>query len=186
MTKLNFTPFPNLKTERLFMRQISLLDLEEIFLLKSDQEVLKYLDEKSYETYDEAAQFIHKIIQGVSNKQWILWGITTTESHQLIGTVCLWNFSEDETKADIGFDLLPDFQGLGYMEEAVSRVIDYGFKVLELKVIAAVTHELNSKARKLLEKKGFTVLKSLREHSRLEGQTFNFLIYGLLNQVIQH
>ena len=46
MLELNFTPFPVLSTERLQLREITADDANEIFFLRSDKEVLKYLDKE--------------------------------------------------------------------------------------------------------------------------------------------
>ena len=43
MTKRNFTPFPILATERLTLRQLSIDDQQNIFALRSDKEINKYL-----------------------------------------------------------------------------------------------------------------------------------------------
>ena len=60
MCKINFTPFPNLTTERLILRQVEIEDENEIFLLRSDSKVNKYLDRSIAKTIDDTWQFINK------------------------------------------------------------------------------------------------------------------------------
>jgi len=68
MNKMNFTPFPILKTDRLYLRQITKKDLDEFFILKSDERLLKYYDAKA-KTYEEARQFLDKINQEITENR---------------------------------------------------------------------------------------------------------------------
>ena len=54
MHKIDFTPFPVLETERYILRQLSLSDDNEIFILRSDKEVNKYLDRPIAKTIEDA------------------------------------------------------------------------------------------------------------------------------------
>jgi ribosomal-protein-alanine N-acetyltransferase len=74
---------------------------------------------------------------------------------KLIGTICLFDFSEDLSKAEIGFELLPHFQGKGIMQEAALKVIHFGFQHVGLKSIEAYTHSENQSSTRLLEKLNF-------------------------------
>jgi ribosomal-protein-alanine N-acetyltransferase len=74
---------------------------------------------------------------------------------KLIGTICLFDFSEDHSKAEIGYELLPGFQGKGFMQEATSKVIHFGFQHVGLNSIEASTHSENQSSRRLLEKLNF-------------------------------
>lgn len=52
----NFNPFPTLTTKRLTLRQINSDDENELYILKSNAGILKYLNTKA-KTFDEARQF---------------------------------------------------------------------------------------------------------------------------------
>ena len=51
-------PFPNIATERLSLRQLKIEDENEIFVLRSDERILKYLDLPIAKTIDDASNFI--------------------------------------------------------------------------------------------------------------------------------
>ena len=161
---MNFTPFPNLATERLTLRELKIEDENEIFVLRSDERILKYLDIPRAETVDDARKFIARIIDLVKKNESIMWGINLKDSDKLIGTICLWNISEDNTMADIGYMLHPDFQGQGIMQEAIVQVIGYGFGIMNLKIISAEVEPGNAKSINLLERNGFTCT-SKAEHT---------------------
>ena len=56
-----FTPFPVLKTERLTLRQLSVNDDKEIFALRSDKQVNKYLDRDLSNSIEDARKLIIKL-----------------------------------------------------------------------------------------------------------------------------
>ncbi len=60
MLKLNFSPFPIIKTERLLLRQVNNDDVNEIFVLRSDERVMRYLDKSPAQSLDEAYEFLKK------------------------------------------------------------------------------------------------------------------------------
>ncbi|WP_182914451.1 GNAT family N-acetyltransferase [Paenibacillus sp. 1011MAR3C5] len=155
MIQLQFNPFPLLETSRLQLRELNESDQYDMYVLRSDAQVLTYQDRKQAQSVDEAAAFIGKIQEGISNNDWIMWAIAKKENDRLIGTVCLWNISEEEACADIGFELLPSEQRAGLMHEAVTAVIDYGFQAMELRSIVAFTHTENAASIRLLEKQLF-------------------------------
>ena len=60
MLQLNFTHFPELKTERLLLRQLKETDANAIFLIRSNEAVNKYIDRPKTSTIAEASLFIKK------------------------------------------------------------------------------------------------------------------------------
>jgi ribosomal-protein-alanine N-acetyltransferase len=151
----NFTPFPVLKTGRLTLRQLRSSDDNEIFSLRSNDIVNKYLDRKPGKSVDDAKNFIKTIIENIQSHDSIYWAITLNGTDKLIGTICLFNFSEDHSNVEIGYELLPDFQGKGIMQEAISIVIHFGFQHVGLSSIEAHTHTENQSSTRLLEKLNF-------------------------------
>ena len=54
----------------------------------------------------ETAQAHLQLISAeLRNGKSVTWGITRKESNDLIGTICLWNFSADKKTAEVGYDL---------------------------------------------------------------------------------
>jgi len=165
MLNNTFTPFPVLKTERLTLRQLSVNDDKEIFALRSDKQVNKYIDRDPSKTIEDARKFIHKIAEVVRQNEGIYWAVTLTNNDNLVGTICLFNFSNENDQAEIGYELLPAFQGQGIMQEATSKVIAFGLDVIGLKVIEAYTHPENKNSSKLLEKHNFKKQENIDSNS---------------------
>lgn len=84
-----------------------------------------------------------------------MWAITRIGEARLIGTVVYWNVVEEKQEAELGYELLPEYQGKGIMTEAVKKVIGFGFGDLKFKTIVAEPKKGNVRSIKLLEKLGF-------------------------------
>lgn len=158
MNKINFTTFPVIKTERLVLRSLTPEDQNEIFAIRSDKEIAKYLDRPLYTKPEEAAGFINNIIEGVKKGDTFYWGISFKGNEKLVGTICIWQISEEQSKAEIGFELLPEFQRKGIMKEAVPAVINFGFEKLGLSFIEGEVAPGNTSSIKILEKNKFKLV----------------------------
>lgn len=172
MVNRSFAPFPILTTERLTLRQLSTDDGQNIFALRSDTEINKYLDRQASKTIEDAINFINKINDSIKKNDAIYWAITLTNSKIFVGTICLFDFSNEKSKCEIGYELLTNFQGQGMMKEAIRKVIDYVFQTMRLKKIEAFTHNGNQSSTKLLTK--FDFKKSIEADK--ENPEYNIFI----------
>ena len=80
MTNRVFTPFPILVSERLTLRQLLLSDAENIFAIRSDAEINKYLDRPPSKSIDDAINFINIITENIKMNSSIYWVITWSET----------------------------------------------------------------------------------------------------------
>lgn len=155
MVNRSFTPFPILTSERLTLRQLSAKDDSAIFALRSDTEINKYLGRQASRTIEDAITFINNINDNIKRNDSIYWAITLTNSKIFVGTICLFDYTNEKNKCEIGYELLTNFQGQGIMQEATTKVIDYAFQTMQLKKIEAFTHNDNLSSIKLLTKLDF-------------------------------
>lgn len=176
---MKFTPFPELKSERIFLRNIIAFDCEEILFLRSNKTINKFIERpesRQTKNLSDAIKFINELNQFVEHDISIAWGITFEDSPKIIGTICLWNFSQNNKTAEVGYDLDPKFHRKGIMSEALKMIIEFGFKKLKLDKIEAFTHIANESSKILLEKNGF-YLQAERKDSDNESN----VIYELEN-----
>ena len=102
-------PFPTLATERLILRQLVSNDDQLIFTLRSDKQINKYLDRQIAKTIDDARKFIANVNENISQNKALYWAVTLSDTNTLVGTICLFSFSDDDNRCEIGYELLPDF-----------------------------------------------------------------------------
>jgi [ribosomal protein S5]-alanine N-acetyltransferase len=152
MSGETFGIFPTLKTARLTLRQLSIEDEQDVFILRSDVEVNRFLDRQRCTSIDEARDFINKVNEHVNAGCSLYWAITLNDTDKLVGTICLYDISMESAHCEIGYELLPEFQGRGFMKEAAEMVIGYAFHAIKAKSIGAVLHRDNQRSIQLLEK----------------------------------
>jgi len=183
MLVLNFTPFPELKTARLLLRRLDKADANEMFFLRSNEDVLRYLGKEAAKSTTEAENFIDVINKSVDENESILWGIALLiERSKIIGTICLWNFKKENYRGEIGYVLHPNHWRKGIMKEAILSVIDYGFNVLKLHSIEALLSPGNTASSAVLESTGFVKEGHLKESFYFKGEFDDTVIYSKLNQ----
>lgn len=144
-----------LSTERLHLVALQKTDDEDIFRLRSDKEVNKYILRQVPENMEDARAFIKKIMDRERDGNPGYWVIRLKETNEMVGTICLWNFSEDGKTAEVGYELFPEHTGKGYMSEAIQCIIDHSFKTLGLHTLEAFTNRDNERSKNMLVKHGF-------------------------------
>lgn len=98
-------PFPWLKTNRLKLRPLDKSDTMEILFLRSDKEVNQFVKRTAPKNIADAEEFISKIQLDFIEGRNIYWVINFIQDTSMLGSICLWNFSSDRTKAEVGYDL---------------------------------------------------------------------------------
>src|SRR5688572_9599953 len=106
MLNRSFTPFPILTTQRLTLRQLVTDDDQEIFTLRSDSEINKFLDRQPSNTIVDARNFINMVTENINKNESIYWAITLSDRNILAGTICLFSLSDENDKCEIGYELL--------------------------------------------------------------------------------
>ena len=172
---MKFIPFPEITTERLFLRRINESDWDVILFLRSDKTINKFIKRPESERTKnkaDALKFIKKINDGIESNNFISWGITLKENSKIIGTICLWNFSKDNKKAEVGYDLNPLFHRKGIMSEALKNIMAFGFNELRVNNIEAFTHEGNESSKNLLKKNGFILVEQKKDKNNSSNLIF--------------
>jgi ribosomal-protein-alanine N-acetyltransferase len=180
MLELNFNPFPTLSSDRLVLRETVEEDANEVFFLRSDEQVLQFLDRDPASSVNDAIQWIRMIRQGVSNNEYIAWALSLKDEKKLIGTISFWNVKKEHYRAEIGYALHPAHQGKGLMQEAMIVVLDYGFNVMKLHSVEANVNPNNAASIKLLERNNFVREAYHKENYYYNGKFLDSAIYSLL------
>ncbi len=180
MLNLIFNPFPLITSDRLSLRRITDSDVHEIFFLRSDGEVMRYIDKAPAKSLKDAYEFIKKITELERNTEAVTWAITLKNDSKLIGTICLWNIQKEHYRAEVGYNLHPAYWDKGIMQEAIIEVINYGFEVMKLHSIEANVNPGNTASIKLLERNNFTREAYFKENYYYNGKFLDTAIYSLL------
>lgn len=175
---ISFSPFPKLETKRLSLRKLKLSDAKEVFVFRSDKTILQYISNPSAKTLQDAKAFIKMINEGIKKNEWLFWGVALKGASQLIGTACIWNIKKENFRAEIGYTLHPDFQGKGYMTEAMKTVINFGYEKLHLHSLEAHVHAKNLASIQLLKRLHFEKEGHLKENVFFNNRFHDTVIYS--------
>lgn len=146
-----------LEKERLILKPIGESHVEDILRIRSNEVVNQFVQRIPPKTNYDALDFILTIKKRNQNNESLNWGISYKNQQNLIGTICLWKFSEDRTEAEVGYELLPEHHRKGLMSEALNAVLNYAFNELNLLEILAFTNKFNENSKGLLLKNNFIV-----------------------------
>ncbi|MEJ9233016.1 GNAT family N-acetyltransferase [Peribacillus butanolivorans] len=172
--------FPILETERLILREITKEDAEGIFACFSNENVTRYYGHETLESIEEAEKFVDFFSNNYNEKRGIRWGIEKKETKGIIGTLGFNAWLPKHKRAEIGYEIHPEQWGKGYASEAVSRVLTYGFDVMNLTRIGAVVFLNNEASNKLLTNIGFQKEGVLKKYMYQNGVAHDTYVYSLL------
>ena len=182
MLEINFKIFPVLETERLVLRQADLNDVNEMYAMRSDAEVMKYIPRPLSTDVSEAVEYIKSIDERMEEKECINWAITLKGDAKMIGNIGFYRMALENYRAEAGYMLLPEYQGKGYITEALNRLIDFGFKDMGLHSIEAVIDPDNIGSMKVLEKCGFIKEGHFKENEFYDGKFLDTAVYSRLEK----
>lgn len=144
-----------LETDRLLLQEFSLDDVEGLFALNADPEVMQYTGDKAFSSRKDTEDFILNY-QDVYVKYGIgRWSLRCKKDGRYIGWCGL--KKHQNGIVDIGFRLLRLEWGRGYATEAASACLTFGRDQLQFDRIIGRCHKDNIASQRVLEKIGFTL-----------------------------
>jgi ribosomal-protein-alanine N-acetyltransferase len=171
--------FPILETKRLVLRQLAADDSESWFQNLSNDEITGLIGMDPLETIEELEAIIKSFNERFKEGAGIAWAITLKETNEFIGTCSYESINKKNRSGEIGYDLLREYWGHGFMTEALRAIIEYGFRQIGLDRIEANTDPVNIHSRNLLERLGFIEEGTFRESASFTGEFGDDIHYSL-------
>jgi len=144
-----------LETERLILKPSTIEDLDGLYILQSDADVMRYIGQ-GVRTKDEVKQWLTKAIDHHQKHGCSLCSVFEKGSGILIGQAGIQYLGYDDTQPDIeiGYRLKKQYWGKGYATELTKALIVWGFNNLTVNKLVAVINPINKESRRVLEKSG--------------------------------
>lgn len=142
------------------LREFTEDDAEFICKLLNSEGWLKYIGTRNINTSSDAEKYISEKLMPGYEKNGFGFYMAELKDNTPIG-MCGLIKREALEDIDIGFALLPEYEGKGYAYEAASATMDYAKNVLGLKKIAGITVPYNKPSIRLLEKIGLSFDKMI-------------------------
>ncbi|MCD6062545.1 MAG: family N-acetyltransferase [Flavipsychrobacter sp.] len=176
MLELRLNPFPVIETERLLLRAIDVADLDALFVLRTNDDAIFHLD-KEKQTRNEVAQMIERIQNDYTYNNAINWVISRPDNTSLMGLIGFWRVDKMHHRAEIGYMLHPDHWRKGYLNEAMTAVMHFGFNEMNLHSVEGHVNPSNHASIGLLEKHGFQKEAHFKENYHFRGKFRDTAIY---------
>jgi [ribosomal protein S5]-alanine N-acetyltransferase len=169
-----------LRTERLLLRPLHDLDAAALFSIFADPRVTRYLSKPPWPSIDVAHERIARDNEAMSAGRYACFGIQQERDGRLLGECSLFNFQEQSRRAEVGYTLAFESWGKGYMNEALSSLLEFGFSTLGLNRVEADIDPRNVASARTLERLGFRKEGHLRERWIVAGEVSDSSLFGLL------
>lgn len=172
---------PTLAAPRVALRSLTQADAGALFGIFSNPTVMRYWSTLPMSDIAQAKKLIADIHEGFSARRFFQWGVVRLEDDRIIGTCTLFAINEAQGRAEVGYALGHEFWGRGYMNEALTALVDYAFGTLRMRRLEADVDPRNAGSMQALERLGFWREGLLRERWKVNGELQDSVVLGLLS-----
>lgn len=143
--------YKTIESERLHIRPVNLGDAAFILELVNTKGWIKFIGDRNISNLQEAETYINQIL----NKKNFYYNVFERKDLGKAMGIISFIHRQDEDYPDIGFALLPQFEGQGYATEASKTYLHEIIQTKEHPTIIAITKPDNHRAISVLKKLKF-------------------------------
>lgn len=170
---------PVFTTDRLILREISILDARDMYEYARLPYVGPQAGWNPHSSIDETIRIIQMFIETKKSGDMGVWAIVDKKTRKMIGTIELYNYVP-RFKAELGYVLNPKFWGKGYVVEAGKALLNYAFNTLGLKRVEAGVFVDNHQSIRVCEKLGLKREGIARKgYLRYDGLVLDKIVFGM-------
>lgn len=162
-----------METKDLILRNWQDIDAEPLYEMCLDNTLRK----NGIHFYDSIIDSQNTINYWKNNKGFKV--ITDKRNNAFVGFINLSDMNRYDGYMEMEYAIVAEYRNKGYATQAVKRMLDYGFKEMNLLAIAAWVRSHNEASTRVLEKCSFTFEGRLRKHARDKSDT---LCYSVLRE----
>jgi [ribosomal protein S5]-alanine N-acetyltransferase len=159
----------SLHTDRLILRPVEATDVQTLFALRSNPDLMRYIPRPIATKLADAEAIIQIMLKGIEDGTKRNWAVTLKENNTCIGIFGYHQIYPEHFRAELGYMVLPEFQRKGYTTEAVRAIVNYGFTEMNLHSIEAIIDPRNIASEKVLTNLGFQKEAHFHENMYFEG-----------------
>jgi ribosomal-protein-alanine N-acetyltransferase len=171
---------PTLEAPRVRLRWLGQQDVDALFAIFSDEQMMRYWSSMPMKDRAEAEKYLASIHAGFADRSLFQWGVERKDDGEVLGTCTLFSIHRACMRAELGYCLRSPHWGKGYMGEALAALIDYAFGSLKLRRLEADVDPGNAASLRILGRMGFVQEGLLRERWDIGGQIGDTAFLGLL------
>lgn len=175
-----FKYLPFLETPRLKLRKLTARDAGDVFEYASVEEVTKYVSWVPHRTLADTKSFLKHVLFQYEKGMPASWGLVLKENEKLIGTGGFLWWSIENSKAEVGYVVSNRYWNKGIATEALGRILEFGFEIMQLERIEARCFVENTASERVMQKCGMKLEGILRSSMYLKGAYRSFKLYSIL------
>jgi ribosomal-protein-alanine N-acetyltransferase len=172
--------FPELTTDRLLLCETLPEDAKDVFAVLSQESIAQFYNIVPLTTTAQAVDLIERRHKAFQAGERIRWSIRRKLDDKLMGSCGFVDLNNEAHRAEIGYELGQEYQGNGFVTEALETMLNYGFTQLALNRIEAQVVPENIASVKVLERLGFQREGLLRRRGYWKGEYYDLLMFSLL------
>ena len=176
----NITRFPELRTERLFLRELRSADAPALLEVWSNPDVTEFLTMDPFASQEQAEEMIAFLRTLHNEGTGCRWTITDSRTERMLGTCGFLNLSTEHRRTEMGYELGLPYHHRGYMTEAVTAILSLGFGDMGFNRVEAFVTVGNIPSRNFLEHLGFSLDGTLRDYEFARGRFMDQWCLSLL------
>lgn len=152
---MKYVPFRELCTSRLRLRKLTAGDVNAYYTqLGSSTEVTRYMLFQPHLDISESVVSIEKALKRYETGRCYRFCIALRDTDELIGVIEPLRFDENTAACSFAYMLGKDFWGQGYGTEALTAVLDFLFRDMEMALVAADHMAENAASGAVMRKAG--------------------------------
>ena len=171
---------PQLETERLVLRKMTLDDAGAVFAYASDPEVTRYVLWETHRSVEDSRAFLGLTERKYEGGGEPDWGMVYKGDGRFVGTCGFVGWSREHARAELGYVLNRRYWGRGLVHEAVRVMIAFGFEKMDLNRVEARCVAENTASARVMERAGMTYEGTLRQREFLKGAYRDMKLYAIL------
>ena len=150
--------FVNIETERFLLRCVDQSDRDFIFEEFQNDFINEYLFDEEPMTDIAQADALIEYFNMKEPRNQNRWVLINKPENKKMGTCGFHFWDRKKNRVEIGFELMKQYNGKGYMTEAVDAIIEFARIKMKVNKIIANVYIDNRKCKRLLEKLGFIIV----------------------------
>lgn len=150
-TNISFPPV--LETERLYLRELWLSDLDDLFAITGDPLIMRYVGDLQPYSREKTAQAIREAQASYQQHGFGGWAFIEKATGLFIGYGGL-EYLPERTIPEVFYIFPPSQWGKGLATEVAAAILDYGFKQLGIPAIGASFDPANQPSLRVASKVG--------------------------------
>jgi RimJ/RimL family protein N-acetyltransferase len=167
------------ETARLLLRTYEKQDLEALYLLWNDAEVMKYVRPGWTPSREDVEIYFERIKNRWVENGFSHFAVTLKSESKLIG-YCGFQNLENSSEIELLYGLAKQYWGRGYITEAAYACLRFAYENTDLDRIVALAYPLNKASSRVMEKVGMTLEKMVIEKND------ELVLYAIARDGFQH